>query len=93
MPQQRVGGANPALASSEGLSAYAKSARCASLMTRSAALTCSMVDMSQSAVEAAAENDCLVGRIRIPVLTQEFVLFAIIAVAVVSLLLLDYSTT
>ena len=74
-----------------GLSAYATSARCASLMTRSAALTCSMVDMSQSAVEAAAENDCLVGRIRIPVLTQELVFPAIIAVA--SLLLLHYSTT
>jgi hypothetical protein len=35
----------------------------------------------------------VVGRSRIPVLTQEFVVTAIIAIAVVSLLLLHYSTT
>ena len=61
-------------------------------MTRSAAFTCSTVDMFSLPLNRPRTTAWLACS-RIPVLTQEFVLFAIIAVAVVSLLLLDYSTT
>jgi hypothetical protein len=62
-------------------------------MTRSAAFTCSTVDMFSLPLNRPPRTTAWLACSRIPVLTQEFVLFAIIAVAVVSLLLLDYSTT